>query len=240
MLTALAELDSGGPPWVAAREELVRMHLPLVEYLARRFCGRGEPLDDPVQVGTVGLINAVDRFDVTHEVQFATFATPTIVGEIKRHFRDRGWMIRVPRRLQELRSALGSATEELTHALGRSPTVRELAARLAVGEDEVLEGLDSARAYTTASLDAGLGDAANPIVDSLGADDPGLDRVEAREAVRPLLRQLPDREKRLLSLRYFQGKTQSEIATELGISQMHVSRLLTRTLQTLREARRAP
>ncbi|PZS06273.1 MAG: hypothetical protein DLM56_01055, partial [Pseudonocardiales bacterium] len=213
-----------------------RMHLPLVEYLARRFVGRGEPLDDLIQVGTVGLINAVDRFDAERCVEFSTFATPTILGEIKRHFRDKGWMIRVPRRLQELRAALSSTTAELTQKLGRAPTVRELAERLGITEDEALEGLESGKAYATTSLDATVGDAASTIMDTIGIDDPALDNVDNREAIKPLLHRLPAREKRLLTLRYFQNLTQTEIAAELGISQMHVSRLLARTLEQLRAA----
>src|SRR5690606_13382870 len=215
----------------------VEMHLPLVEHLARRFRNRGEPLDDLIQVGTIGLIKSVDRFDSTRGVEFSTYATPTIVGELKRHFRDRGWAIRVPRRLQELRLSLASATGDLTQELGRAPTVAELAAKLGLPKEEVLEGLESANAYSTLSLDApdqGHDDAP-AVVDSLGSEDEALEGVEYREALRPLLAQLPEREKRILLLRFFSGMTQSQIAEEVGISQMHVSRLLARTLAQLRE-----
>jgi len=220
-----------------ARESLVRLHLPLVEHLARRFAGRGEPYDDLVQVGTIGLIKAVDRFDTDRGVEFSTYATPTIVGEIKRHFRDRGWAIRVPRRLQELRLAISNATSELSQELGRSPTVPELAERIGVGDEEILEGLESANAYTTLSLDApeGPGDRTSSVAESLGDYDDALATVEDRETIKPLLDLLDERSRRILGLRFFRGMTQSQIATEVGISQMHVSRLLSRALETLRE-----
>jgi RNA polymerase sigma-B factor len=229
-----AEPDS--PEHKAARDELVQLHLPLVEHLARRFAGRGEPLDDLVQVGTIGLIKSVDRFDVERGVEFSTYATPTVVGEIKRHFRDKGWAVRVPRRLQELRLALSAATEELSHSLGRAPTVGELAKRLSISEEEVLEGLESANAYSTVSLDAGTDTEDGPaaMLDSIGVDDDALEGVEYRESLRPLLAQLPQRERQILLLRFFRGMTQSQIAAEIGISQMHVSRLLARTLAELR------
>ena len=218
------------------REELVRLHLPLVEHLARKFAGRGEPLDDLVQVGTIGLIKSVDRFDLDRGVEFSTYATPTVVGEIKRHFRDKGWAVRVPRRLQELRLSLAAATEDLSHALGRAPTVAELSERLGVSEEDVLEGLESANAYSTVSLDAGSqgDDGPLPILDTIGSDDDALEGVEYRESLRPLLAQLPTRERQILMLRFFRNMTQSQIADEVGISQMHVSRLLARTLAQLR------
>ena len=217
------------------RDRLVEMHLPLVEYLARRFAGRGEPLDDLVQVGTIGLIKAVDRFDVERGVEFSTYATPTVVGEIKRHFRDKGWTVRVPRRLQELRASLSSATSDLTQTMGRSPTVAELAAHLKIGEEEVLEGLESANAYTAVSIEANDGEGGMSVADTLGGDDLSLEGVEYRESIKPLLDSLPARERRILMLRFFGNLTQSQIAAELGISQMHVSRLLARTLAQLRE-----
>ncbi len=218
------------------RDELVEMHLPLVEYLARRFRNRGEPLDDLVQVATIGLIKSVDRFDLERGVEFSTYATPTIVGEIKRHFRDKGWAIRVPRRLQELKLSLTKATSELSQRLGRSPTVGELAGHLGMSEEEVLEGLESANAYSAVSLDApDGGDEDSPAVaDTLGVEDESLEGVEYRESLKPLLDQLPPREKRILLLRFFGNMTQSQIAADLGISQMHVSRLLARTLTELR------
>jgi len=236
LLARLSELDADDPRRPAVRDELVTMNLPLVEYLARRFKDRGERHEDLVQVGTVGLIKAVDRFDTSREVQFSTYATPTIVGEIKRHFRDRGWAIRVPRRLQELRISLSRATSELSQASGHSPTVSELAKHLHITEDEVLEGLESAQAYATTSLDAtsGGGDESATLGATLGDVDSALEGVENREALKPLLAALPEREQRILYLRFFQNQTQSEIAEELGISQMHVSRLLARTLVNLR------
>jgi RNA polymerase sigma-B factor len=233
----LIELDTGDPARSNVRDTLVRMHLPLVEHLARRFRNRGEPLDDLVQVATIGLIKSVDRFDPSRGVEFSTYATPTIIGEIKRHFRDKGWAVRVPRRLQELRLALTSATSELSQRNGRAPTVSELAAHLHITEEEVLEGLESANAYSTLSLDVPeAGDDESPAVaDSLGAEDEALEGVEYRESLKPLLEQLPPREKKILLLRFFGNMTQSQIADEVGISQMHVSRLLARTLSQLRD-----
>jgi RNA polymerase sigma-B factor len=237
LFAELAALDDGDPQRQRVRDELVEMHLPLVEYLARRFRNRGEPLDDLVQVATIGLIKSVDRFDLERGVEFSTYATPTIVGEIKRHFRDKGWAIRVPRRLQELKLSLAKATGELSQRNGRAPTVAELAAHLQLSEDEILEGLESANAYSAVSLDApDTGDDDSPAVaDSLGATDEALEGVEYRESLKPLLERLPPREKKILLLRFFGNMTQSQIAAELGISQMHVSRLLARTLAQLRE-----
>jgi RNA polymerase sigma-B factor len=227
------------PPDAADRQSvrgrLVEMHLPLVEYLARRFAGRGEPLDDLIQVGTIGLIKAVDRFDIERGVEFSTYATPTVVGEIKRHFRDKGWTVRVPRRLQELRAALAGATAELTQRFGRAPTVAELATYLKIGEEEVLEGLESANAYTAVSIEAGDSDGGMSVAETLGEIDEALEGVEYRESIKPLLESLPARERRILMLRFFGNLTQSQIAADLGISQMHVSRLLARTLAQLRE-----
>jgi RNA polymerase sigma-B factor len=233
----LATLDENDPTRQRVRDELVEMHLPLVEYLARRFRNRGEPLDDLIQVATIGLIKSVDRFDLERGVEFSTYATPTIVGEIKRHFRDKGWAIRVPRRLQELKLSLTKATSELSQKNGRAPTVAELAAHLEMSEEDVLEGLESANAYSAVSLDApDTGDDDSPAVaDSLGTTDDALEGVEYRESLKPLLEKLPPREKRILLLRFFGNMTQSQIAAELGISQMHVSRLLARTLAQLRE-----
>ncbi|MGW0732938.1 SigB/SigF/SigG family RNA polymerase sigma factor [Streptomyces sp. NPDC002851] len=232
----LRKLPSGSPEYAELRNQLVRMHLPLVEHLARRFRNRGEPLDDLTQVATIGLIKSVDRFDPERGVEFSTYATPTVVGEIKRHFRDKGWAVRVPRRLQELRLSLTTATAELSQLHGRSPTVHELAEKLAISEEEVLEGLESANAYSTLSLDVPDTDDESPAVaDTLGAEDEALEGVEYRESLKPLLEDLPPREKRILLLRFFGNMTQSQIAQEVGISQMHVSRLLARTLAQLRE-----
>jgi RNA polymerase sigma-B factor len=233
----MVALPEGSPERQAIRDELVETHLPLVEYLARRFRNRGELHDDLVQVATIGLIKSVDRFDLERGVEFSTYATPTIVGEIKRHFRDKGWAIRVPRRLQELKLALAKATSELAQRNGRSPTVAELATFLGMSEEDVLEGLESANAYSTVSLDtpeSGDSDAL-AVADTLGVVDESLEGVEYRESLKPLLDRLPPREKRILLLRFFGNMTQSQIAAELGISQMHVSRLLARTLAQLRE-----
>jgi RNA polymerase sigma-B factor len=220
----------------AAREDLVHLHLPLVEHCARRFRNRGEPFEDLVQVGTIGLLKSIDRFDVERGVEFSTYATPTIIGEIKRYFRDKGWAIRVPRRLQELRMQIGSASAEMTQTLGRSPTPRELAETIGCTVEDILEGLESSNAYSTLSLDAGddSEDGAATMLDAIGADDENLEHVEIRESIKPLLDRLDAREKRILLLRFFKNMTQSQIAEEIGVSQMHVSRLLSRTLEQLR------
>jgi RNA polymerase sigma-B factor len=221
----------------AARDELVHLHLPLVEHCARRFRNRGEPFEDLVQVGTIGLIKSIDRFELERRVEFSTYATPTIIGEIKRHFRDKGWAIRVPRRLQELRMQISATTADLTQALGRSPTPRELADALGCSVEEIVEGIESGNAYSTLSLDAtddSGDDGGVTMLEMMGLDDEELEQIEIRESIKPLLEALPSREKRILLLRFFKNKTQSEIATEIGVSQMHVSRLLSRTLAELR------
>ena len=243
LLALLASLPDDSAAHSAARDELIQMHLPLVEHIASRFRHRGEPYTDLVQVGTVGLINAVDRFDPKRGTAFSTFATPTIAGEIKRHFRDRGWAIRVPRRLQEMRMRISAATDLLSQQTGRSPTTRELAEYLDVDEDDVLDGLESAQAYSTVSLDMPVGgaDESGSVVigDEIGDDDAELELVENRETLRVLLAQLPARDRQIIVLRFFRNRTQSQIAAELGISQMHVSRLLSRSLEQLRAGLRA-
>ncbi len=223
---------------VTARDQLVHLHLPLVEHCARRFRNRGEPFEDLVQVGTIGLLKSIDRFDSDRGVEFSTYATPTIIGEIKRHFRDKGWAIRVPRRLQELRMQISGATAELTQNLGRSPTPRELAEAIGCTVEEIVEGLESGNAYSTLSLDAGdeSDDSAATMLDAIGVEDLNLEHVEIRESIKPLLDALGDREKKILLLRFFRNMTQSQIAEEIGVSQMHVSRLLSRTLEHLRTA----
>ena len=220
----------------AARDDLVHLHLPLVEHCARRFRNRGEPHEDLVQVGSIGLIKAIDRFETDRGVEFSTYATPTVIGEIKRHFRDKGWAIRVPRRLQELRMQIATSTGELTHRLGRSPTPRELAELIGCSVEEVMEGIESSQAYSTLSLDASDDDSDGPpsMLDSLGVADADLEQIEIRESIKPLLAGLGEREKRILLLRFFKNMTQSQIAEEIGVSQMHFSRLLTRTLEELR------
>jgi RNA polymerase sigma-B factor len=220
----------------AAREELVRRFLPLAEYLARRFSGRGEAQDDLVQVASLGLLNAIDRFDLDRDVQFSTYAAVTIVGELKRHFRDKGWAIRVPRRLQEVGLRVNHVLPDLTQELGRSPTVDEIAARCGATAEEVLDAMEASQAYSTSSLDAPLGEEGAAPIDVLGSHDPSLTVLEEWAAVAPAVRDLPQRERTVLYLRFFRGLTQSEIAREVGVSQMHVSRLLSQTLRLLREA----
>ncbi|HEU4480420.1 MAG TPA: RNA polymerase sigma factor SigF [Actinomycetota bacterium] len=223
----------------AVRSRLVDQYIGLVEFLARRFRNRGEPLEDLVQVGTIGLLKAIDRFDLEREVEFSTYATPTIVGELKRHFRDKGWAVRVPRRLQELHLELTKIVGHLGQELGRSPTVAEIAEAAGTSEEHVLEGLEIAQAYNFASLDAPIDTddgSTTSFADQLGAEDEHLENLEYRASLAPEMEKLPDRERTILYLRFFKGMTQSEIADRLGISQMHVSRLLNRTLIKLREA----
>jgi len=238
LFTILRAADSTENERRFARDHLISLNLPLVEHCARRFRNRGEPHEDLVQVGTIGLLKAVDRFDTDRGVEFSTYATPTVIGEIKRHFRDKGWAIRVPRRLQELRLQIGSASALLTQSLGRSPTPRELAERIGCTVEEIVEALESGSAYATLSLDAGDssdGGTAS-MLDAIGAEDEQLEHVEIRESIKPLLDALEAREKTILMLRFFRNMTQSQIAEEVGISQMHVSRLLNRTLAHLRTA----
>ena len=219
------------------RAELIEAHLGLAEYLARRFANRGEPLDDLVQVASTGLIKAVDRFEPERGLEFSTYATHTIVGELKRHFRDKGWAVRVPRRMQELHLRLSSLVSTLNQELGRSPTVAEIATAAGVSEEEVLEAVEAGQAYRFTSLDAPApGEEGGSLVSTLGQEDEQLVETEHRVALSPLLRRLPARQQKILHLRFFEGLTQSEIAGRLGISQMHVSRLLARSLAQLREA----
>ena len=221
------------------RARLVDQHIGLVEFLARRFRNRGEPLEDLVQVGTIGLLKAIERFDLDREVEFSTYATPTIVGELKRHFRDKGWAVRVPRRLQELHLELTKVVGHLGQDLGRSPTVAEIAQTMGTTEETVLEGLEIAQAYNFTSLDAPLDTdegGTTSFADQLGEDDEHLENLEYRASLAPEMAKLPERERRILYLRFFKGLTQSEIADKLDISQMHVSRLLNRTLANLRHA----
>jgi RNA polymerase sigma-B factor len=222
------------------RDELVTAHLGLAEYLARRFANRGEPLDDLVQVASLGLLKAVGRFDPERGVEFSTYATHTIVGELKRHFRDRGWAIRAPRRMQELYLRLGKVVATLGQELGRSPTIAELATEVEVSEEEVLEALEAGQAYRFASLDAPVaGDSDGEALGArIGVLDAALDDAEHRVTLSPLLARLPPRERLIVHLRFFEGLTQSEIAARLGISQMHVSRLLARSVAQLRAATR--
>ena len=217
------------------RTELVTAHIGLAEYLARRFTNRGEPLDDLVQVASLGLLKAVDRFDPERGLEFSTYATPTIVGELKRHFRDKGWAVRVPRRVQELHLRLGTVVSTLSQELGRSPTIGEIAQAASVSEEDVLEAIEAGHAYRFTSLDAPSGaDEEGTLATQLGGDDQALVDSEHRVALSPLIARFPPRERTILHLRFFEGLTQSEIASRLGISQMHVSRLLARSLAQLR------
>ncbi|HVL65082.1 MAG TPA: RNA polymerase sigma factor SigF [Actinomycetota bacterium] len=221
------------------REQLVDQYIGLVEFLARRFRNRGEPLEDLVQVGTIGLLKAIERFDLDREVEFSTYATPTVVGELKRHFRDKGWAVRVPRRLQELHLELTKIVSKLGQDLGRSPTVPEIAKEAAITEEQVLEGLEIAQAYNFTSLDAPIDSDdsdSTSFADQMGQEDEQLETLEYRASLAPEMAKLPERERRILYLRFYKGMTQSEIADRLGISQMHVSRLLNRTLVRLRHA----
>ncbi|MEY2534247.1 MAG: polymerase sigma-B factor [bacterium] len=219
----------------AARDELAESMLPLARSLARRYAGRGEPLDDLEQVACVGLLKAIDRFDVSREVRFATFAVPTIAGELKRHFRDRGWMLRVPRDVQELSARVARARETLTRELGRVPTVAELANTLAVGVEQVLDALSAADSYRMLSLDEPLTDGSGAL-EAIGGDDSGFELAEHRVLLRRGIDALGPREREILRLRFYEGLTQREIAREVGISQMHVSRLIRRSVDTMRDS----
>jgi RNA polymerase sigma-B factor len=219
------------------RNELIEAHRSLASHLARRFANRGEPFDDLLQVAYLGMLKAVERFDPDRGLEFSTFATATVEGELKRHFRDRTWSIRVPRRPQELHLRLGNAVNDLSQRLKRPPRVSELASELGVGEDDVLEAMEVGGAYRSASLDARPADNGETMTleSRLGAHDTGFDLAEHRVLLERLLEELPDRERTIVRLRFFEDMTQTEIAQEVGISQMHVSRLLARTLVQLRD-----
>lgn len=218
------------------RDQLVALYFPLAEYLARRFSGRGESVDDLIQVASIGLIKAIDRFESERGVRFDTYAVPTIVGELKRHFRDTGWALRVPRRLQERSLQLRTIIADLGQELGRSPKVSELAQRSGMTEEEVLEALEAVHAHSIGSLDAPVGEDQQLPADVLGQEDRDLEMTERWAGVAPLLKRLGERERQLLYYRFIADMSQSQIAEILGISQMHVSRLLARTLARLREA----
>jgi len=223
------------------RDELVAAHISLAEYLARRFANRGEALDDLVQVASLALVKAVDRFDPERGVEFSTYATHTIVGELKRHFRDKGWAVRAPRRMQELYLRLTADVAPLSQELGRSPTIAELAADAGVSEEEVLEALEAGQAYRFASLDAPSGAEGDDTLGSrLGSEDAELAGAERRADLSPLVARLPPRQRLIVHLRFFEGLTQSDIARRVGISQMHVSRLLARSVAQLRSAADPP
>jgi RNA polymerase sigma-B factor len=221
---------------VAARERLVQRHLPLVRSLARRYAGRGEALEDIEQVGAIGLLKAIDRFELGRDVSLATYATPTVVGEIKRHFRDKGWAIRVPRALQELNARMSSTIDRLTSRLGRSPSVAEIAGELKTTPEEVLEALEVGTAYTTLSLSAGpTGEDESDPLESLGEEDVEFERSEDRVSLAPALAHLPAREQEILRMRFEEGLPQTQIADRVGLSQMHISRLIRKALSTMRD-----
>jgi RNA polymerase sigma-B factor len=236
MFRELGELKEGSPEFTRRRDAIVERCLPLADHIARRFDGRGEPRDDLVQVARVGLVNAVIRFDVDAGSDFVSFAVPTIMGEVRRHFRDNSWSLKVPRRLKELHLRLGAANAEMSQRLGRAPTPTELAIELEMDRDEIVEGLIAGSSYNTMSIDGGNDSEDAPaIADTLGDVDANLDQIDNREALRPLLASLPERERTVLVLRFFESLTQTQIAERVGISQMHVSRLLAKSLARLRD-----
>jgi RNA polymerase sigma-B factor len=241
MLAELHSLPADPARRKRLRDQLVELHMPLVVYLARRFSGRNEPMNDLVQVGSIGLIKAIDRFDPERGLEFSTYATPTILGELKRHFRDTGWLIHVPRRAQELQTSLNAARADLSQELGRAPTVRELSVRIDVAEDAVVEALDAARAYSGVPLDvlAPPGESV-PEHPMLGVVDEGFEQVEQRAVLRDVIALLPEAEREILLLRFVANKTQTEIAALVGVSQMQVSRLVARGLKKLRVSLGAP
>jgi RNA polymerase sigma-B factor len=221
-----------------AREQLIERYMSLVRSLSRRYSYRGEQIEDLVQIGAIGLIKAIDRFDLERGVELTTYATPNIIGEIKRHFRDKRWSVRVPRGLQELNVQLSRLVEQLTVQLARSPTIPELAKAAGVEEEEVLEALESGRAYASLSLSVRSGGGDDEDLDpleSLGTEEHQYEVSEDRAVLAPGFKALGERERRILQLRFFEGLTQSQIAQQIGISQMHVSRLIRRSLEKIRE-----
>ena len=236
LIRELAALPTGTPGRDRLRERAIEAWVPMANRLARRFTGRGEPTDDLQQTAMIGLIKAVDRYDADRGIDFAAYAIPTIIGEIKRHFRDRTWSIRVPRRLQELRLAINDANNTLNHTLGHAPTVADIAEHLGLTEEDILEGLEGARAYHATSLatPTGADSGTMELGDTLGEDDHGFALAELRLDLGPAMAALDERERRILTLRFYGNQTQTQIADQIGVSQMHVSRLITRALAKLR------
>lgn len=236
-LAELAALPEQDPQRTVIRDAAVARCLPLAEHIARRFDGRGEAFEDLLQVARLGLVNAVDRFDPERGSDFVSFAVPTIMGEVRRHFRDTGWSVRVPRRMKELHLSLSKATSDLSQRLGRAPSASELAEELGIDREEVLQGLVAGNAYQTVSVDRSSPqhDDGLTLADTLGEYDAAMDEVENHETLRPLLDSLPERERTVVVLRFFGNMTQTQIAERVGVSQMHVSRLLAKTLKQLRE-----
>ena len=237
VLTRMAALPADDPERARLRDEVVEDHMPYARHIAQRYGGRGASGEDFEQVAYLGLVKAVDNFDPEHGTGFLGYATPMIIGEIKRYFRDATWGVHVPRRMQELSGALRKATDTLTHDLGREPTIAELARHLGAEPEEIVEAIDAAGAYTTASLDHPVNseEQGASLLDFMGEEDAGFDAVIDHQVLTELLTRLGERDKRILLMRFFRGMTQAEIGEELGVSQMQVSRLLTRILRTLRE-----
>ncbi len=233
LFNALHDASSSDEQRAAARDALVETHLPLVRHLARRYAERGEPMEDVIQAGTIGLIQAVDRFEPDRGVAFSTYAVPTVVGAIRRHFRDATWSMKVPRRVQELRGKIDAAHDSLTQDLGRSPTVAEIAERASVDAQDVLDSLELSRVREMTQIDAVAPDGA-PLADRIGDLDASLAGVDDAETVKKLLDSLPEQERIVVKMRFFDGMSQSEIASKVGVSQMQVSRLLSRSLAKLR------
>ena len=233
LFNALHDASSSDEQRAAARDALVETHLPLVRHLARRYAERGEPMEDVIQAGTIGLIQAVDRFEPDRGVAFSTYAVPTVVGAIRRHFRDATWSVKVPRRVQELREKIDAAHDSLTQDLGRSPTVAEIAERASVDAQDVLDSLELSRVREMTQIDAVAPDGA-PLADRIGDLDASLAGVDDAETVKKLLDSLPEQERIVVKMRFFDGMSQSEIASKVGVSQMQVSRLLSRSLAKLR------
>ncbi|MEU0029759.1 RNA polymerase sigma factor SigF [Streptomyces sp. NPDC006335] len=235
----LAVLEEGTPEYSYARNTLIEMNMSLVRFAAGRFRSRGpEEMEDIVQVGMIGLIKAIDRFELTREVEFTSFAIPYIVGEIKRFFRDTTWAVHVPRRLQEARVQLARATEELRSRLGRTPTVKELSELMSLPEEEVREARLASNSYNSSSLDAAISgseDGESALADFIGTQDPALELVEDFHALAPMIAALSERDRQIIHMRFVEELTQAQIGERLGVSQMHVSRLLSRTLARLRE-----
>jgi RNA polymerase sigma-B factor len=237
LITELSALPAGHPDRPALRAETLRAWLPMAERLAQRYAGRGEPIEDLRQTATVGLIKAVDRFDPQFGTEFTAYAVPTILGEIRRYFRDRGWSVRVPRRLQELWLAINEANGACQARLGRTPTIADLAAYLKISEEEVIEGLEGSSAYRATSLSTPISaDGALELGDLLGGDDHGYVLTEMRLDLGPALATLTERERRIVTLRFYGNQTQTQIAEQIGVSQMHVSRLLAASLAKLSKA----
>jgi RNA polymerase sigma-B factor len=231
-----AQLAADDPQRQKVREQLISGYLPVAEHLARRFAGRGEPLDDLIQVATIGLIHAVDRFEPDRGANFLSFAIPTITGELRRYFRDHGWSTKVPRRLKDLHLNIRSTQTQLSQRFGRAPRPSEIADKLGIPVSEVIEGLQAGEAYRSSSLDEMLGEQGTATLGEFMGDlDNELAAIEDREALRPLLAQLPPRERTILMLRFFRQLTQTQIAERVGISQMHVSRVLSQTVAFLQE-----